>query len=182
MPRDLDFRSKYVSRPTSKPMFETPQPVPASRPVQKKRGGSLWLITIVTILASAAVLYWQLGRPQAVVNTQKTETTSLPTLETGTSANGSILSPTKTGPSIQIYDSGAGKEAVNAAINKLKTIGYTAEDLDQSQFTYDKTFIWYRAGMLTEAEKIKTLLADPSITLTETKITGLFDVLILLGK
>ncbi|MDP3993178.1 MAG: LytR C-terminal domain-containing protein, partial [bacterium] len=93
----------------------------------------------------------------------------------------SMLSPQSSSPNVQIYDSGAGSSAVKSLVGNLKALGYKVENLEKSQFDYDRTYIRYRAGMLAEAEKIQSAMPDRLVSLKEVVTAGLFDILILYG-
>ncbi|MEK9167613.1 MAG: LytR C-terminal domain-containing protein [Patescibacteria group bacterium] len=184
MVRDLDFR---VKRTPVKPLAQ-PATVRVALPTNKKGGPSATLWTVLVLLLVAATIgIWQFSTISTTPTTSvKTPT---PTKEASpladpvpTKAENSILSPQSSSPLVQIYDSGAGSTEVGALVDKLKALGYKVDNLDKSQFNYDRTYIRYRAGMQAEAEKIQSAMPDRLISLKEVQSAGLFDILILLGN
>lgn len=176
MAKDLDFRTKQVQRPTQQPASDMFKALPPH-----KSKAWIWIVILV-LIAVAAVFYWQFknsastSKTPVAVSSLDTQEASAPT---PTSTN--KIAATSSA-SVQVYDSGAGAEAVNEVVAKLKAVGYSAENLERSQFNYDQTYIWYRVGALPEAEKVKTILGERKVSLKETQISGSFDVLVLLGK
>lgn len=179
MARDLDFSPRRrVVQPVNKPEVNQ---VPA---VKVSKNSPVWLwIVIVTLIAVGAVAIWQFTRVSNPAPVTITPTATQPPLTTNNtdSTPDNLFSPQTSNPTIQIYDSGSGSDAVKALMAKLKALGYTTENLDKSQFNYDKTYIWYRTGLLAEAQKIQSTMPERTTSLQETKIAGSFDILILLG-
>ena len=110
-----------------------------------------------------------------------TETTPTTTNTTPTDTNKNIFAASSS-PHIQIYDSGAGKNVLQATVKKLEAAKFDVENLNDSQFQYDQTYIWYHKENLELAQQIAGLLSDRKVTLKESKTYGLFDILIWLGK
>ena len=183
MARDLDFR---VRRSVVKPLVQS-APVKVAPPNPKKTGSNTLLWTVlVLLLVAAGIGIWQFSVSTAPsvssVKTPVTTKESLPPATTApTKVDSSILSPQTSSPLVQIYDSGAGSTAVNGLVDKLKALGYKVDNLDKSQFNYDRTYIRYRAGMQSEAEKIQSTMPDRLVSLKEVVSAGLFDILILYG-
>lgn len=185
MARDLDFRVRRAEQVTSTPEATRPR-VTASKAVSNGRsGGWLW-IAILALLVATGIGIWQfmsLSTPS--VSSIKTPTVAkqVPQATTPNSVTSEedIFSPQSTSPNVQIYDSGAGPSAVKSLVSNLKALGYKVENLDKSQFDYDRTYIRYRAGMQAEAEKIQSAMPDRLVSLKEVVTAGLFDILILYG-
>lgn len=181
MARDLDFR-RPTSLQTNTPRVKNTSPLPSP----KKR--SSWPITLLIILGFILLLiglYWQFLRPSPVSQQIKENPikgqTVTPSTTQSTQENKNIFAASG-GPRIQIYNSGGGDSALNAVIKKIEAADYNVENLDKSQFEYDKTYIWYHAENLDLAKKISNLLEGRTIILKESKTYGLFDILIWLGK
>ncbi len=83
---------------------------------------------------------------------------------------------------VQIYQSGAVQEAINQTEALLKEKGFTVENLGNSQFEYDKTYIWHTAEYTEKAKELGSLLTGRVVSYKESQNAGLFDVLIYLGK
>ena len=179
MARDLDFR---VKRTVVKPLVQS---MPVVSPTAKKTGSNVLLWTVlVLLLVAAGIGIWQFSAS----NTPSTSSVKTPVATkevlppaTTTKLDSSILSPQTSSPLVQIYDSGAGSTAVDSLVDKLKALGYKVDNLDKSQFNYDRTYIRYRAGMQSEAEKIQSTMPDRLVSLKEVVSAGLFDILILYG-
>lgn len=84
--------------------------------------------------------------------------------------------------SIDVYNSGISADDYAKSVETLKKAGFAVKELEKSQFDYDKTYIWYRAEFLTEAEKVAATLKDRQVVLRQSQIAGAFDVLVYLGK
>jgi len=183
MVRDIDFR---VKRTPVKPLAQPVAPKVALDTV--KKGGSsatLWTV-LVLLLVAAAIGIWQFSATSATPTTSvKTPATTKEITPVAdpipTKVENSILSPQSSSPLVQIYDSGAGSTEVSGLVDKLKALGYKVDNLEKSQFNYDRTYIRYRAGMQTEAEKIQSTMPERLVSLKEVVSAGLFDILILYG-
>ncbi len=188
MARDLDFsRRRQVSRPVvTAPKKATPKP----KVINELGSKSVWLWIIIILLVAVAIwAVWQSTRP--ISSTGSTSTKPAPTSSQpqpdaslkGESANNSnLLSPQTSSPTVLVYNSGAGTAAVNSLVDKLRLLGYKVNNLDKSQFNYDRIYIRYRQGMRVEAEKIQATLPEHLVSLKEVKSAGLFDILILYGS
>lgn len=179
----MDFAPRRQAlKPT---VAAAPNVTPVSVVGRQQGAKSAWLWIILAVLVLGAIwALWQSLRPVsssttpdlAVTAPQTAPKTSSPTTD------GSLFAPEHSGGlKIQIYDSGAGSGAVGALQDKLKALGYGSESLDKSQFTYDKTYIWYRAGLENEAIKIQSTMPERTTTLKQIASSGLFDILIYLG-
>jgi len=183
MVRDIDFKVRRVS---SKPPIKTTNLVATDTTVE--RGGTsrlLWVI-ILALLVAAIIGIWQLlALSEPTSSSLKTSPISKQNSAIATPNSSddrkNLLSPQTSGPLVQIYDSGAGPSVVQSLTNKLTSLGYKVENLEKSQFNYNRTYIRYREGMLVEAEKIKSALPDQLVSMSEVKSAGLFDILILYG-
>jgi hypothetical protein len=183
MARDLDFK---VRRTAGIPPAQPPQ-VATILPSNRKSGSNtlLWTVLILLFIA-AAIGIWQFASSttpsttsiKTPVATKEVPPAKIPVV---TKTDNSILSPETSSLVVQVYDSGAGSTAVDALIDKLKALGYKVDNLEKSQFNYDRTYIRYRAGMQTEAEKIQSSMPDRLVSLKEVQSAGLFDILILYG-
>lgn len=181
MARDLDFspRRRKVIQQSAVPQIAAAKPTELLLKPRRSWRGLIWFLIILLILAISGWVGWyyykQQGSyansPSSVVNT----TQNIPT------TSKSVFGQTQS-INVQVYDSGAGKEIVDKVVTQLKGLGYPAENVNESQFKYDRTYIWYREGLLTEAEKIKSVLTGRDIGLKETKVAGSFDILVLLGN
>ena len=185
MAKDLDFRVRRTAVVAPNPA--KPAVVAAPTVVSKGSGSSvlLWTIIVVLLLA-AAIAVWQFttltkdtaSSPKTTVVAEKTTPITPPS---SASSENSILSPQSSSPIVQIYDSGAGTTAVSDIVAKLKALGYKVDNLEKSQFNYDRTYIRYRAGMQSEAEKIQSAMPERLVSMKEVVSAGLFDILILYG-
>lgn len=135
------------------------------------------LVLIATVAAS--YLYYRSQLTTAPAATSQTDT-SIPATTTSEPASGSPLTNSVT--TVNIYDSGAGEEALNTAITAIEKAGYSINNLAASQLQYDKTYIWYRTDLSSDAKKIAAALSDREVVISPTKVTGAFDILIYLGK
>lgn len=183
MARDLDFRVRRAEQVPStlvKPVVKSP--------IVRRQNSSnkmLWAV-LVLLLIAASIGIWQFviaSTPtvSSIKTTELTEQTPVASTPTPIASEESILSPQSTSPNVQIYDSGAGSTAVKSLADKLKALGYKVENLEKSQFDYDRTYIRYRAGLQAEAEKIQSTMPDRLVSLKEVVTAGLFDILILYG-
>lgn len=137
---------------------------------------------ILIVIAVGAYAFWRYFQPVPTTHNAAVSSTLTPPTPTidGTSTN-NLLATKNTLPTVQIYDSGAGSDAVTAVITKLKGIGYEAQNEAKSQFNYPKTYIWYITGLQADAVKIQSALTGRNVELKESKSAGSFQILILLG-
>jgi len=187
MARDLDFARPRTVRPNSSAPVRPPvtnQPSAPTPAPTKTRSRIGWLVVLLIILGLALLtigIYYQTSRANRVSTppisaTKKTTSTAVPV------ERDNILAGAKSEFSVQIYDSGAGKDTLNKVIKLLKDQHYDVVNLDQSQFNYDQTMIWYKKGFSAQAEKVADVLKNRDTKLTESSIGGVFDILIWLGK
>jgi len=170
MARDIDF----VRRPKPKTAEPAkPRPKKAKAPWQL----AFWLI-IAGLIALGLALYLQFSSAGGNNRSQQ------PAENSSQDASQTTVGSNEQRPDslIQIYNSGAGEQTLLEVINHLESQGYTVENLANSQFEYDKTYIWYRKGLVTLAEQIAKALPERSTALKETQISGAFDILIYLGR
>ena len=172
MARDFDFVRTKATKTKATPSK------PSQQARRGRRGLVIWL-TVLGLLVLGAAFYWLFK--QATV----------PAKDGRNLINNSALAPTNfvevadeqlTGPLVQIYNSGAGEAAVAAVVATMKKNKFRVEPLANSQFEYDKTYIWYRRGLETIAQEIARLMPERLTSLKETQISGAFDILIYLGK
>ncbi len=135
------------------------------------------LVLIATVAAS--YFYYRSQLTTAPATTSQTDTSAAATT-TSEPSTGSPLTNSVT--TVNIYDSGAGEEALKTAITAIEKAGYATNNLATSQLQYDKTYIWYRADLSSDAKKIAAALNDREVIISPTKVTGAFDILIYLGK
>ncbi|MEK7170726.1 MAG: LytR C-terminal domain-containing protein [Patescibacteria group bacterium] len=182
MARDLDFsrrRRPSVTASTVPPTKTVAKPIQPINSTTKLAW--LWILIIILVALGTWAL-WQYFKPVSVAKTATPAPSITSEIDSKLGGeNKSLLTPQSSTPTVQIYDSGAGADKVKTLQEKLKTLGYSAENLDNSQFNYDKTYVWYRTGLKAEAEKIGSTMPERQVTLKETKISGTFDILILLG-
>ena len=186
MARDLDFSPRRRSVITSAPI------TPVNRNVKPGQSNNktvklVWLwIFIILLVALGTWALWQSLKPVAKSTSSNSlaATGTVPALTSTTQEVDSdhlFSSGQASGTKIKIYDSGAGTSAVSTLQKKLKSLGYESENLDKSQFNYDKTYIWYRAGLEAEATKIQSTMFERVTSLKQIASSGLFDILIYLG-
>ncbi|MCR4277620.1 MAG: LytR C-terminal domain-containing protein [Candidatus Berkelbacteria bacterium] len=184
MARDFDFRVKRVINKT--PVKSVPVTTASTNTAKSGSNALLWTI-LVLLLIAAAIGIWQFtisttSSTTPVQNPDTAKVASPTTNPNSTEVKNNILSPQTFSPLVQIYDSGAGSKAVSTLVEELKMLGYKVDNLDKSQFNYDRTYIRYRAGMLAEAEKIQAAMPERLVSLKEVVTAGLFDILILYGS
>lgn len=110
-----------------------------------------------------------------------TKTTTPDTTKTTTPAQTST-DTSKTGLKIQILN-GTGIETVTDQVKKLlETNSLAIDSSSKAQFEYSQTYVYYRPNAVDTAKKISEILKDYKPTLSESQISGLFDILIIIGK
>jgi len=188
MARDLDFsprRRKVDNTPVVAQATVSnrrpSEPTDEALIVKKSISGWVWFLIVVIVFGVSIWLGYLYYQRQS--GAQISPTTSLSALNIGLNpiTEDNVFNQTQS-VSVQVYDSGAGTVAVGDIVTKLKGLGYQTENVNESQFKYDKTYIWYREGLLTEAKKIESVLSDRIVGLKETKIAGSFDILVLVGE
>jgi len=138
------------------------------------------IAALLLVAAFAAYQYFkaasvsQQAVPATAIATPKADEPAVP-------ATNSLVATKNSLPSVQVYDSGAGPDAVTKLVSNLKGLGYATENKDKSQFTYSKTYIWYITGLLGEAQKIQSTMSDRTVELKESKSAGSFEIMVLLG-
>ena len=83
---------------------------------------------------------------------------------------------------VKVYNSGGGDKATTDIVGQLQAAKYQVENEGASQFDYDKTYIWYSTGKDSVAKNIATLLKDRDTILKESKLEGIFDIIVYIGK
>ncbi len=171
MPRDLDF--------VRRPRRESPT---IHKPSRQPRSGSMAIAFVIIILVVGGIL---------VAQYLSSKPTSAPALNAGQTPTTSTTPPTNsTTPTnqtkssqavIQIYDSGGGADELKKVSDSLAKT-YQIKNLGPSQFDYDKTYVWYRKEFKTDANAIAKLLSDRDVSLKESEISGVFDILVYVGK
>lgn len=141
---------------------------------------------ILGLILAAIGLYIYFNRDKALPNSLGAK--SQPTVtnqsaeQTTTDASKNAFTAQQSSLIVKVYDSGAGEAAVAETLELLKQQNYETENLGKSQFEYDKTYIWHTAEFDAEAQAITELLPNRQVSLKESQIAGVFDVLIYLGK
>lgn len=194
MPRDFDIRKNVNSSPPPRSYQQslTASPVtdshdhqsntlkPAKKPQEQKHLLPVLIAIIGLAAAAVGTYYWStLPIKETTTNPTSDTTTSSPATESTDQKN---VFQGGSEPVINFYQSGAPTEAISQITTLLKEKGYQVENLGDSQFEYDKTYIWYRAEFEAQAKTIGSLLANRVISYKESQNAGLFDVLIYLGK
>ncbi len=193
MARDMDFRRKPTESTPSSRVGQLP-PVKHGRPanITTSPGGQrlshrrspqtvLYLVIVGLAFAAIGTYYWSTqppmsSSPPATNDEKKTAG------QTTAQSNG-LNAVTKSGqPIVQIYQGGAPEATVSQVIGTLREKGYSVENLGNSQFEYDKTYIWYTKTYADKAQTIGQLLSDRVISYRESQSAGVFDILIYLGK
>ena len=184
MGRHLDFkRPSKPSGSASGASFSSapiqPHPAPTHHLPRKRR--RLWPLILLIIglgLASLALYEKYQQEISSPAATPSPTASSSPTTATEsnvfTSNDGKLI--------VQLYDSGAGEEVVEAVAIKLREKGFEVAQLGKSQFTYDKTYISHSAEYAERSKEIGALLADRVVSYKESQVEGIFDVLIYVGK
>jgi len=164
MARDFDIRPK--SRVQTTAPKTKPKEVRTKTPVSQKRVGWVTFIVILAIAATLTAAYYQSLQPKSPTQTiDQNQTENV-----------------KEELVVKIYDGGAGESETKKAVTTLKDNGYQVEELGKSQFTYDKTFVWYVTGHQEEAQKIGNLLVGRNIVYKESRISGSFIIQIQMGN
>lgn len=108
-------------------------------------------------------------KDSASTDTPKTDSTSSAT-------------PTSTNLKIQVLN-GTGIDTVTDQVKTtLETNKFPVESTSKAQFEYGQTYIYYRPSAVDSAKKISGILSAYKPTLSESQISGLFDILIIIGK
>lgn len=184
MARDLDFR-RIPSRPSV--------PSAAKSPAKSTSRRAVWPIVLLIVgLGLSAAALFQVYNQNINSNGAPPDSTQLsPTASQPASASAEAPPSTnntknafqaETTLVVQIYDSGAGSEAMEATIAKLTDSGFEVKNLGPSQFEYDKTYLWHRATFADQAKAIGQLLSEREVSYKETQLDGIFDLMIYLGK
>lgn len=190
MPRSFDIARKPKHRPSPPPIISMPTLAPSRK---KRRSGGLVFFVFVVAVITLGFSFTTLSKKPIVKNaftskiTPKTTpkpTISLKPTKTETSQSTPTPTPaiTATGLKIQILN-GTGIETVSDQVKKiLEDNKLTVESTSKAQFEYGQTYVYYRPNAVDDAKKISTLLSAYKPTLSESQISGLFDVLIIIGK
>ncbi|MEK7548755.1 MAG: hypothetical protein AAB499_02560 [Patescibacteria group bacterium] len=179
MPRDLDFRRR--------PDRSVARIEVASQPA-RRRGrrqppiiASAMLLFILITFGSSFLYQGQSPDPLSDPTAISTKSTAISATDQGLELTANESLPTAINSPIQIYNAGAGEEAVTALIQQLAKEGITVKNLGRSQFEFDQSFIWHQPELVTKAQEIAAKLGR-QFTLKESKIAGGFEILIYLGK
>lgn len=174
MARDFDFRSRRVLKPAKAALRKTNQ----------KSNLRLVLLVIIGLLGG---IYWLLAGDTDADSYSRIDRNQHQNRITSNDVEKRIertatADATKATLTVQLYDSGAGKEVADKVKNELESLGYKVKDLGKSQFDYETTFIWHRENRQKEAEELAQFLKDRQVSLRQSKIGGVFEVLIFLGR
>lgn len=194
MARDFDIKRVRPQGTNPQPPQEFWPPKQATQPTKTKKTATkqagqktIWpllLLVLGLVLASAALYSQYIGQVKAPATKKPVETKSQAPSNSATPADATVQSAFDNNSSllIQVYDSGAGEEATKNVTAALKAAGYDASNLGKSQFEYDKTYVWHTPEYLEEATAASSVLTGREISYKESKIEGVFDVLIYMGK
>lgn len=176
MARDLDIRPSQ-----SRPPYRPPQPV--QQTVSRKKGRSVTplVLALVGLAAAGLGVYYWASQPQTATAPTTTTTANKESSSAATDQEKNIFQK-KDELVVQVYQSGASQAVVDQTIALLKEKGYTVENLGNSQFEYDKTYIWHTAAYTAKAQEIGALLTGRTVSYKESQNAGLFNLLIYLGK
>lgn len=186
MARDFDFHvtTKRVTNPSlPRPEVSQPNPLPTKTKPSSSRKAVAPLILLIVGLAAAATgaYYWSSQPPTASAPATSTPTNQQSASDTSTESNSNVFQKNDQ-LVVQVYQSGATQEAIDQTVALLKEKGFKIENLGNSQFEYDKTYIWHTAEYTEKAKELGTLLSGRVVSYKESQNAGLFDVLIYLGK
>lgn len=171
------------------------QSYPTVESRKRGKGGKVWIVLIVIILAIVGFLIF---RPQEQSQDRQTSLGITPTQEveqiTVTETPETSVTPAPTakvtakksaGPSIQVQN-GSGEEGVAGKMKTaLEDLGYdTIETANADNFDYKNVTIKAKDASSSEATKIKSLLKDYTV---EGEIATLsddstFDIIVIVGK
>ncbi len=174
MPRDLDFRR---AKPSRRPLA---QPTRQAAAVAKGQWPIILLIVGLGLAITGLVYYFNQDlQPTPTPNPTAVDVEQKPN-STVDSSNNVFAENGKL--TVQLYESGADPEAVALTIKTLEAKGYGVKNLGASQYEYDKTYISHTTKFAVQAKEIGKVLADRVISYKETQSSGIFDILIYLGK
>lgn len=193
MARDLDFVSrKPVNR--LEPVAATAPPAAAKTAVKPlpesilnrtkakkptKLSTWVWLAVVLLIVAWAVFFYYLSIKPSSVSRQPANSVSAKPSPSADTLLGAQASAAEQV--QVTLYNSGAGADAVNQLADTLKRAGYTSQNLGDSQFQLDQTYIWYQQAYLTDVQKIQALLPRKKVALRPYTGTGPYKILIQLG-
>ena len=174
MARDMDFK-----RPPRRPEKVVHKP--------KKPKSSISVpMAIIIILGIGALSYGAIitmqQSPSLTTSTTNTAVSTSPSPVVTAPVASATGTTTISSMTIKIYDAGGGAASTEEVDNLLKQGGFKTDSTDKAQYEYDKTYVWYRKGLETQADQIKTLLKSRDVALKESKLEGVFDILVFVGK
>ena len=170
----LDGIGGQRRRPVSK------LPVPPTKKLVTSNRAS-WPVVVLVLIATVAAsyFYYRSQLTTAPATTSQTDTSAAATT-TSEPSTGSPLTNSVT--TVNIYDSGAGEEALKTAITAIEKAGYATNNLATSQLQYDKTYIWYEPKYEAEAKQVAAQLTERQVVLKPSQVSGIFGMLIYFGK
>lgn len=133
----------------------------------------MWLIVVVIFGTASAFLYLRHAQPIATLPIATGSPSTTPTT--------TVSSSQSVAPIVTVYTSGASQAAVTSFVASLNQVGFTAQNLGQSQFGLDQTYIWYQPAFQADAEKIGSLLGNKKVALRSYQGTGPYKILVQLG-
>ncbi len=195
---------------TKKPKYRPAPPSPPSAPTapsrRKKNKGEITFVIFLTIVIASALAYIKFSdqkstsaKPAKQIGKTETKTSDTTQKNNNTKSTSTATSPQttekdETKPTagsidkkdqplkIQILN-GTGNETITSQAKQLlETNSIKVESAAKAQFDYGQTYIYYRPEAIDDAKKISELLSDYKPTLSESQISGLFDILIIIGK
>ena len=192
MAKSFDISRKPKYKPAPAPIFSSPAPSPKKRG-GKNKGGLVFFVFIVAIL-TLGFSFNSLSKKPIVKNAStsknsqtikqvnpKPTPTPTPTIKPSPTLEKTDTT-TPTALKIQILN-GTGVETISDQVKKvLETNKFSVESTSKAQFEYGQTYIYYRPTAVDSAKTISTLLTDYKPSLSESQISGLFDILIIIGK
>lgn len=194
MARSFDIARKPKYNPSPAPVASPP-----SGRGSRKRNSLIFLIFVIAVIIASLsftdILKKPLVKPATTAKNSSKTTTSknknnspakTDTITTDASKDSSQNNPTGTATTstlkIQVLN-GTGIETISEQVKKtLVDNKFPVESTDKAQYEYGQTYIYYRTNAVESAKKISQILSAYKPILSESQISGLFDILIIIGK
>ncbi|MDO8513896.1 MAG: LytR C-terminal domain-containing protein [bacterium] len=182
MARSFDIARKPKYRPSPAPVAGPP-PGRGSR----KRSGLIFLIFVIAVIIASLSFTDILKKPlvkPATTTKSSSKTTTSNNKNNASTKTDTITTDTATPSTLKIQVlNGTGIETITEQVKKtLIDNKFPVESTSKAQFEYGQTYIYYRTNAVESAKKISQILSAYKPTLSESQISGLFDILIIIGK
>ena len=152
------------------------RPTPASTRKRSSSSSTLFLfLLLVFFLVGASLLT---GSPKQVSQESKPVKQEAP----AQIASPPPIPQPSTAHTIQLLDGSDDPNKFQKIQQQLASANLNVTSTEPARFTYEKSTVYYRPGLESQAKQVAEVLRDLQPTLKESKVTGFYDILVIIGR